>query len=97
MPIPLVNPGELTLSRSWNDLAALVNNMEVRLAQLEKGGTGLRITQVLPPGVVTAGDTIRISGSGFVHPWRPECVFGSAARLGSARLVDSLLIVKVRT
>jgi len=97
MPLPLMTPGELITASKWNDVTALVNNLEVRLALLEKGGTGLRITQVLPPGIVTAGDTIRISGSGFDFTRGGQSVFFGSSRgseFGSDSS-DSLLIVKI--
>lgn len=98
MPIRIVQPGDLITSSVWNDLAAAVINLEARVASLEKGGDrALRITQVLPPGTVTAGDTIRISGSGFDYTKGAHSVF-----FGSARAVsfapdssDTLLVVRV--
>jgi hypothetical protein len=98
MPLRIVNPGDLITATTWNDLAALVNNLEVRVAELEKGGKGsLRITQVLPTSDVTVGDTIRISGSGFDYRRGAHSVY-----FGSTRAIkfetdssDNLLIVQI--
>lgn len=98
MSLPIVTAGELIIAARWNDVAAAVNNLEARVAVLEKGGKGvLRITQVLPPGVVTAGDTIRISGSGFDYTRGAHSVFFGSTRATdfASDSSDSLLIVKI--
>lgn len=98
MPIPTVQPGDLITAGSWNDLAAAVNSLEARVAQLEGGGTStLRITQVSPSGAVTAGDTIRIAGSGFAYSRREHSVFFGSTRATTfaSDSSDSMLIVQV--
>lgn len=101
MPIRTVNPGDLITALDWNDLINLINAMEIRIEQLEDGSTGSgrqpRITQVLPLGPVTAGDTIRIFGSNFDFG-----AGGHSAFFGTTRAItfftgssDTLLIVRV--
>src|SRR6185295_19135432 len=100
MPIRTVNPGDLITALDWNDLITLINGMEIRIEQLESGpasGGAPRITQVLPPGPVTAGDTIRIFGSNFDFGTGGHSVFFGNTRAitffnGSS---DTLLIVRV--
>jgi hypothetical protein len=100
MPIRTVNPGDLITALDWNDLITLINGMEIRIEQLESGpasGGAPRITQVLPPGPVTAGDTIRIFGSNFDFTTGGHSVFFGNTRAitffnGSS---DTLLIVRV--
>lgn len=100
MPIRTVNPGDLITALDWNDLITLINGMELRIEQLESGPTGggnPHITQVLPPGPVTAGDTIRIFGSNFDFLAGGHSVF-----FGNTRAItffpdssNTLLIVRV--
>lgn len=100
MPIRLVFPGDLITAGDWNELIAIVNTLEVRVAELEKGGGGddeLRITQVLPPGVVTAGDTIRIVGSGFGFLKGTHSVFFGPTRASifGDESTDTVLVVQI--
>lgn len=99
MPLLTVRPGDLITSADWNDLIALLNALEVRVDDLEIGGSKgpPRIVQVLPSGVVTAGDEIRIFGSDFDFSRGGQSVFFGNTRAtdfgnGSS---DSLLIVKI--
>ena len=102
MPLTTVNPGDLIRALDWNDLINLVNEMEVRIALLESGttpgsGNAPRITQVLPGGPVTAGDTIRIFGTDFDFTKGGHSVFFGDTRatgfLGGSN--DTLLILEV--
>lgn len=99
MPIRLVFPGDLITSSDWNELAAIVNTLEARVAELEQGGGDeeLRITQVLPSGVVTAGDTIRIVGSGFGFTKATHSVFFGSTRASifGNESTDTLLVVQI--
>lgn len=99
MPLQNVNPGDLIKSEDWNKLVAALNALDGRVAQLETGSAGRapHITQVLPGGPVTAGDTINIFGSNFDFSQGGHSVF-----FGNTRAVtffngssDTLLIVKV--
>ena len=99
MSLKIVNPGELIEALEWNELVAAINNLDSRVSVLEQGGTGLapQITQVLPSGPVTAGDTIRIYGSHFDFLAGGQSVFFGKTRavsfLGGSS--DTLLIVMV--
>jgi IPT/TIG domain-containing protein len=99
MPLQNVNPGDLIKSEDWNRLVAAINALDGRVAQLETGGSGRapHITQVLPGGTVTAGDTINIFGSNFDFSQGGHSVF-----FGNTRAVtffngssDTLLIVRI--
>ena len=98
MPLENVNPGDLIKSEDWNRLVAAINDLDGRIAQLEiGGGKAPRITQVLPSGAVTAGDTIRIFGSNFDFSQGGHSVFFGNTRAltflnGSS---DTLLIVQL--
>lgn len=99
MPIRTVNPGDLITALDWNDLITLINAMEIRIAVLESGTAtqAPRITQILPSGPVTAGDVIKIYGSGFDFSAGGHSVFFGTTRAtgfltGSS---DTLLIVEV--
>lgn len=99
MPIQNVKPGDLITSDDWNDLVTALNSMEVRVAELEGGGskTAPRITQVLPTGVRTVGDEIRIYGSNFDYIQGAHSVsFGNTPAVkflaGSS---NTLLIVEI--
>jgi hypothetical protein len=98
MPLQNVNPGDLIKSEDWNRLVAAINDLDGRIAQLETGGgRAPRITQVLPSGAVTAGDTIRIFGSNFDFSQGGHSVFFGNTRAltflnGSS---DTLLIVQI--
>jgi hypothetical protein len=100
MPPRTVNPGDLITSTDWNDLVALLNALDTRVADLESGGskTPPRITQVLPEGVRTTGDEIRIYGSNFGFTQGAHSVyFGNTRATGfaSGSSSDSLLIVQI--
>ncbi len=99
MALNTVNPGDLIKSLDWNELIALVNAMELRIAILESGTAtqAPRITQILPSGPITAGDVISIYGSGFDFSQGGHSVFFGTTRAtgfltGSS---DTLLIVEV--
>src|SRR5436190_8994726 len=99
MSLKTVNPGELIKSLDWNELVAAINSLDMRVTDLESGGPGVapHITQVLPAGPVTAGDTIRIYGSHFDYLLGGQSVFFGTTRAvsfldGSS---DTLLIVIV--
>ena len=98
MPLPNVDPGDLIRSADWNSLVAAINALEVRVAELEGGGSGApRIDEVLPSGTVTAGDTIRIFGANFDFINGGHSVFFGDTRAltfltGSS---NTLLIVKI--
>jgi hypothetical protein len=99
MPLRNVNPGDLITSNDWNSLVTALNAMEVRVAELESGGSksAPRITQVLPTGVRTVGDEIRIYGSNFDYIQGAKSVsFGNTPAVkflaGSS---DTLLIVEI--
>jgi hypothetical protein len=99
MALNTVNPGDLIKSLDWNELIALVNAMELRIAILESGTAtqAPRITQILPAGPVTAGQIISIYGSGFDFSTGGHSVFFGSTRAtgfltGSS---DTLLIVEV--
>jgi hypothetical protein len=101
MPLKTVNPGDLIAALDWNGLVTFINAMDVRITQLESGATGgsriPHITQVLPSGPVTVGDTIRIFGSNFDFSSGGHSVFFGNTRaisfLGGSS--DTLLIVRV--
>jgi hypothetical protein len=99
MSLKTVNPGNLITSLEWNELVATINSIDLRVGNLEKGGTGQApiITQVLPTGPITAGDTIRIYGSNFNFSQGGHSVFFGNTRaisfLGGSS--DTLLIVIV--
>lgn len=67
MAMRRVNPGELIAADDWNLMAAKLDDLELRLGLLEGGGASVApvITQVLPSGTVTAGDTLEIFGRNF--------------------------------
>lgn len=99
MSLKTVNPGELITALEWNKLVATINGLDLRVTTLESGGVGQapHITQILPPGPVTAGDIIRIFGSHFDF-----LKGGHSVYFGSTRATffqndssDTLLIVKV--
>jgi|GEM_PF-3240959 len=99
MPLQNVNPGDLISSADWNRLVAAINALDGRVADLETGGSNRapHITQVLPGGPVTAGDTISIFGSNFDFSQGAHSVF-----FGNTRAIDfltgssnTLLIVKI--
>jgi hypothetical protein len=103
MAIANVNPGDLIKAADWNALITFLNAMDVRLTNLENNGTtgggdkNPHITQVLPEGPVTAGDTIRIFGSNFDFTMGGQSVFFGSTRAisfvtGSS---DTLLIVQI--
>ena len=99
MPLPNVTPGDVITAAYWNDLVSTLNGLETRVADLEgvSSNGSLRITQVLPTGVVTAGDTIRISGRKFDFVRGAHSVFFGTTRAtnfasGSS---DNLLIVQI--
>ncbi|HYJ03870.1 MAG TPA: IPT/TIG domain-containing protein [Chthoniobacterales bacterium] len=99
MSLQNVNPGDLITAQDWNAQVAALNALEVRVSELESGGSKSppRITQILPPGAVTAGDTIRIFGSNFDFSKGGHSVFFGATRVivfvgGSS---DSLLILQI--
>lgn len=100
MAIRNVNPGDLITALDWNSLIDMINAMDVRLTQLEAtgpGGPDPRITQILPPGPVTAGDTISIFGSNFDFSKSGQSVFFGNTRASGflAGSSDTLLIVEV--
>jgi hypothetical protein len=99
MPVRNVNPGELITSRDWNDLVNALNALEERVIDLASGGAKAppRITQVLPTGILTAGDQIRIYGTNFDFTRGAHSVFFGNTRAtnflnGSS---DTLLIVQI--
>ncbi len=102
MPLRNVNPGDLITALDWNGLITLVNAMDVRITELENGGStgdprNPQITQVQPSGQVTAGDTINIFGSNFDFLTGGHSVFFGSTRAtvfltGSS---DTLLIVRI--
>src|SRR6185503_12265077 len=89
MPLKNVNPGDLITALDWNGAISLINAMDVRLTHLENSGTTCpknpHITQVLPAGPITAGDTITILGSNFDFLAGAQSVF-----FGSTRAVTFL-------
>lgn len=99
MPLPNVDPGDLIRSTDWNALVAAINALEVRIAELEGGGPGRPpiITEVLPTGLVTAGDTIRIFGANFDFTSGGHSVFFGNTRAVTffAGSSNTLLIVKI--
>ncbi len=99
MPLPNVDPGDLIRSADWNSMVATINALEVRVAELEGGGSGKvpRIDEVLPTGIVTAGDTIRIFGANFDFTNGGHSVFFGDTRaiVFLAGSSNTLLIVKV--
>lgn len=99
MPLQNVDPGDLIRSADWNGLVAAINALEVRVAELEGGGPGKPpiITEVLPTGIVTAGDTIRIFGANFDFTNGGHSVFFGDTRAVTffAGTSNTLLIVKV--
>lgn len=100
MSFRTVNPGDPIASADWNELVNAFNLLESRVSDLEKGGgpKGLpTITQILPTGVVTAGDQIRIYGANFGYVQGVQSVYFGTTRTtdfvsGSS---DSLLIVQI--
>ena len=99
MPSLNVNPGDLITSKNWNDLVGALNALEARVTELESGGSKNlpRITQVLPTGVLMAGDQIRIYGGNFDFTKGAQSVFFGNSRAtgflnGSS---DNLLIVQI--
>ena len=98
MPLENVNPGDLIKSEDWNRLVAAINALDGRVGQLETGGgRAPHITQVLPSGTVTAGDTIDIFGSNFDFSLGGHSVFFGNTRAttffnGSS---DTHLIVRI--
>ena len=99
MPLPNVDPGDLIRSADWNSMVATINALEVRVAELEGGGSGKvpRIDEVLPTGIVTAGDTIRIFGANFDFTNGGHSVFFGDTRaiVFLAGSSNTLLILKV--
>src|SRR6478672_4002847 len=99
MSLKTVNPGDLITSLDWNDLIAAINALDGRVTTLESGGTGQapHITEVLPSGPVTEGDTVRIFGSNFDFVAGGATVFfGNTPIVGFlGGSSDTLLIVQV--
>ena len=99
MPLLNVNPGDLIKAEDWNTLVAAINALDGRVAELESGGgdRAPKITQVLPGGTVTAGDTINIFGSNFDFSQGGHSVFFGNARAESffAGSSNTLLIVRI--
>ena len=99
MPLQNVDPGDLIKAEDWNKLVAAINALDGRVADLETGGSGRapQITQVLPSGTVTAGDTIRIFGSNFDFTQGGHSVFFGNTRAVTffAGSSDTLLIVRI--
>ncbi len=99
MPLKTANPGELIRAADWNELVAAHNALAALVADLSNGGPNSppRIVQVLPSGIVTAGDQIRIFGSNFGFSQGAHGVFFGNTRatmfLGGSS--DTLLIVQI--
>ncbi|HEU4881803.1 MAG TPA: IPT/TIG domain-containing protein [Longimicrobium sp.] len=82
-----VNPGDPITADLFNQILRDISDLSVRVAQLEGstggggGGSGtLTITQVLPPGPITAGDFIRIEGTNFGFSVGAHSVFFGTTR-----------------
>jgi hypothetical protein len=99
MSLHNVDPGDLITAQDWNAQVAALNALEARVTELESGTSKSppRITQVLPSGPVTVGDTIRIFGSNFDFSKGGHSVFFGSTRvivfLGGSS--DSLLILQI--
>jgi hypothetical protein len=99
MSLKTVNPGDLITSLEWNELVATINSIDLRVASLESGGSrqAPNITQILPPGPVTAGDMISIFGSHFDFVAGGHSVYFGTTRATffQGKSSDTLLIVRV--
>lgn len=99
MPLLNVDPGDLIKAEDWNKLVAAINALDGRVAELETGGgdKAPKITQVLPGGTVTAGDTINIFGSNFDFSLGGHSVFFGNARAETffAGSSNTLLLVRI--
>lgn len=99
MPLPNVDPGDLIRSADWNSMVAAINALEVRVAELEGGGSGKlpQITEVLPSGTVLTGSTLQIFGANFDFTEGGHSVFFGNTRAVTffAGSSNTLLIVKI--
>lgn len=79
-----VNPGDIISAPAWNSIVDALNDALLRIQTLEAGsapGTGLAISQLLPPGPYRIGDSLQILGQNFQFAAGAARVFLNATQV----------------